>query len=453
MNLPQSFMDTMNELLDREFSAFQESYGQKGYSGLRVNEWKIAPDNFLQLSGLSLSKVPWTENGYYYEGGASMAKHPYYYAGLYYLQEPSAMAPAAMLPVEPGDRVLDLCAAPGGKSTELGAKLKGKGLLVSNDISSSRAKALLKNIELFGIPNAVVLSEPPGTLARRFPGFFDKILIDAPCSGEGMFRKKPAGTASWLAYGPEYYSRLQREILADAVGMLRPGGLLLYSTCTFSPLENEGSVNDVLDRFPDMELCALPMVEGFDTGHPEWVSGGREELKLCRRLWPHRVKGEGHFAALFRKTGSAPEPALPAYEKRASAAPREMEDFFEMVSWKPDPARVEIVGDKVFLLPDGVPDIRGLHILCSGLLLGFLKKNRFEPSQALAMAMTGDSFSNFISFPSENPRVVKYLKCETIPAEGKDGWALLGVDGFPLGWGKISGGMCKNKYYPGWRWL
>lgn len=453
MNLPQSYMDGMKQLLGEEYSAFADSYEQKYYSGIRVNGLKIKPDSFLQLSGLSLSAVPWTENGFYYEGDGSLAKHPYYYAGLYYIQEPSAMAPAAFLPVEPGDKVLDLCAAPGGKSTELGARLGGKGLLVSNDISNSRAKALYKNIELFGIKNAVVLSEPPERLRERFQGYFDKILIDAPCSGEGMFRKKPAGTASWLEYGPEFYGRLQREILAEAVPMLKPGGMLLFSTCTFSPLENESSVRFVLEQFPEMSLRELPMTEGFDTGHPEWIGSSDRELCKCRRLWPHRIHGEGHFLALLQKSEGSEACGTGPYKKTPAAIPDSVMDFCRHLAWEIDKSRLELVGDKVFLLPEELPDIKGLRILGSGLLLGFCKKDRFEPSQALAMALKGEEFDNFLSLPLGDERVIKYLKCETIPLEGKPGWALIGVDGFPLGWGKVSAGRCKNKYYSGWRWM
>lgn len=443
----------MEQLLGEEYQAFVDSYEQKHYSGVRVNRLKIDADSFLQLSGLSMHSVPWTDNGFYYEGETSLAKHPYYYAGLYYIQEPSAMSPAALLPIEPGDKVLDLCAAPGGKSTELGARLQGQGLLVSNDISNSRAKALYKNIELFGIKNAVVLSEAPDKLTPRFQGYFDKILIDAPCSGEGMFRKKPAGISSWLEYGPEFYGKLQREILTEAVQMLKPGGLLLFSTCTFSPLENETSVQFILEQFPEMEVAELPMYDGFDTGHPDWMENGTDVLKKTRRLWPHRIQGEGHFLALLRKSPDAEPSAVREYKNPTGKIPDSVMDFMNMIAWDIDKKRIEIVGDKVFLLPEELANIKGLRILGSGLLLGFLKKNRFEPSQALAMALRGDEFTNFISLSLEDDRVIKYLKCETIPLGGNNGWALIGVDGYPLGWGKIAGGMCKNKYYPGWRWM
>ncbi|MGN0243268.1 MAG: RsmF rRNA methyltransferase first C-terminal domain-containing protein [Lachnospiraceae bacterium] len=452
MNLPEQFQNQMKGLLE-DYEDFLASYDQKHHSGIRLNTLKITSQQFQELSGLKLEPVPWTPNGYYYDGESSIAKNPMYYAGLYYIQEPSAMTPAAFLPIEPGDTVLDLCAAPGGKSTELGARLCGRGLLVSNDISNTRAKALYKNIELFGIRNALVLSEPPERLAPRMQGFFDKILIDAPCSGEGMFRKKPAGITSWIEYGPEFYAKLQREILEQAVTMLKPGGMLLYSTCTFSPLENEGSVAYILEQFPEMSIEELPLPDGFDQGHPEWENSHNEDMKKCRRLWPHRIKGEGHFVALLKKDENARTGTPTLYQNRTKSIPQPVWDFLKDVKWSWEPSRIEIVGDKVFYLPETMPDVKGLRILGSGLLLGFIKKQRFEPAQAFAMALKPEEYTRYHALSYEDERVIKYLKCETIPMGGEKGYTLVGMEGYPLGWGKVAGGMCKNKYYPGWRWM
>ena len=259
-----------------------------------MNTLKLSPEEFLEFSPWKLSPVPWTKNGFYYDSQDRPSRHPAYFAGLYYLQEPSAMTPAAMLPVEPGDKVLDVCAAPGGKSTELAAKLKGEGLLVSNDISYSRARALLKNLELTGAANIAVVSEEPEKLAEVWPEFFDKILVDAPCSGEGMFRRDDDMVKDWTSRGPEYYSPIQRRILEQAVAMLKPGGMLLYSTCTFSRLEDEDNVNFLLESHPEMELVPFNLAS---------VPGSADGIGLngCMRLFPHRMKGEGHFLALLRK--------------------------------------------------------------------------------------------------------------------------------------------------------
>ena len=292
--LPEAFLKEMEQLLGDEYEAYIKSYEEAWKPGLRVNTLKIMPEEFKNLSHLELTPVDWTEKGFYYEDTERPARHPFYYAGLYYLQEPSAMAPAAVLPVEPGDKVLDVCAAPGGKSTELAAKLQGKGMLVSNDISYSRARALLKNLELAGAENISVLSEEPGKLAAVWPEFFDKILVDAPCSGEGMFRREEDMVKDWVSRGPSYYSSIQREILEQAVAMLKPGGMMLYSTCTFSKKEDEENVSFILENHPDMELVPI------DKERFKGLSDGFG-YKETGRLFPHRIQGEGHFLALFHK--------------------------------------------------------------------------------------------------------------------------------------------------------
>ena len=266
MNLPSAFEEKMKKLLGSEFETYLSCYEEPRYYGLRVNTNKISSEDFAKIAPFSIRPIPWIENGFYYDGEKDMpAKHPYYFAGLYYLQEPSAMTPASRLPVEPGDRVLDVCAAPGGKATELGAKLSGEGVLVANDISNSRAKGLLKNLEVFGIGNLLVLSEEPGKLVNYFPEYFDKILIDAPCSGEGMFRKDRKMVKAWEEHGPEFFSKLQQSIIIQAADMLRPGGMLLYSTCTFDPLENEGTVEYLLRNRPNLRFWIWKAMRGFPT--------------------------------------------------------------------------------------------------------------------------------------------------------------------------------------------
>lgn len=305
-DLPQSFLNSMKEILGEDYEAFLAGFdGQRQY-GLRVNTLKMNLEEFERIAPFHLKKVPWISNGYFYEAEDVPAKHPFYSAGLYYLQEPSAMTPASRLKVQPGERVLDLCAAPGGKATELGAALQGEGLLVANDINTARAKALLRNLELFGISNSFVTNEPPHVLAERFPEFFHKIMVDAPCSGEGMFRKNPAVVDSWQEKGPEYFSKLQREIIVQAADMLLPGGMMFYSTCTFSPLENEKTITHLLKERPDMEVIPMEDYEGFAEG----LTSYRDEIfdescKLCRRIWPHKMSGEGHFMALLHKKSEA----------------------------------------------------------------------------------------------------------------------------------------------------
>lgn len=471
VELPESFKQRIKDQLGEEYEAYLQSFQEKSRNGLRVNTGKLSAEEFERLSPFGLQEVPWVPNGYIYEGERP-AVHPYYYAGLYYLQEPSAMTPASLLPITPGDKVLDLCAAPGGKSTELAARLCGKGVLVSNDISNSRAKALLKNLELFGARNILVVSEAPNKLSEYFTGYFDKILVDAPCSGEGMFRKSPAIMKNWEQYGTEYYHKLQQEILPQAVAMLKPGGYLLYSTCTFSPEENEGSVQEVLDAFPEMKLvdalpdatkeqCATASVRrcdysGFDCGHPEWIENGSEELKKTIRLWPHKIAGEGHFIALFRKTadeetGNANR--MRGISGKTCALSEEAEAFLTSLKIEIPRERLQIKEERLYLLPELGVDTKGLRLLRSGLFLGEMKKKRFEPSQALACALHREEYENCYDLSVDDPDVIRYLKCESIEVKKpcEDGWVLVTVEGFPLGWGKYSKGNFKNRYLPGWR--
>ncbi|MBR3772783.1 MAG: RsmB/NOP family class I SAM-dependent RNA methyltransferase [Clostridium sp.] len=452
MNLPEIYLERMKELLGEEFPQYEASFSEMPFAGLRVNTLKLTPEEFENMSPYQVTPVPWTTNGFYYNKKEQPGKHPYYFAGLYYIQEPSAMTPAALLPIEPGDCVLDMCAAPGGKSTELAAKLQGKGVLVTNDISSSRAKALLKNIEVFGVSNSAVLSEVPDHLIEYFPEYFDKILIDAPCSGEGMFRKDPSIIKSWEKQGPEFFHKIQISILDAAVKLLKPGGYMLYSTCTFSPLENEGSIQYLLDNNDDFEVVSMDAYEGFGPGHPEWIPNGSKELCHTLRLWPHKIQGEGHFVALLHKRGEKGK-TEESGKKKLPKYPKGTEEFFEQVNLNLEGKHFEEFGEKVYLVPDILPDLRGLRILRCGLYLGEKKKNRFEPSQSLAMALKASDYPHTLNYPSDSLQLKKYLKGETIELEDSklSGWQLVLVDGYPLGWGKASNGRLKNKYLPGWR--
>lgn len=371
------------------------------------------------------------------------------------------MTPAACLPVEPGDRVLDLCAAPGGKATELGARLKGQGILVANDISLSRARALLRNLELFGIPNSFVTSEVPAHMASRFPEYFQKILLDAPCSGEGMFRKDPSVIDTWSPARTQELSAIQKDLAARAVSMLCAGGYLLYSTCTFAPCENEEVISYILETFPEMKLVDLPAYEGFSPGNPLWGNGSRE-LQKCVRIWPHKMDGEGHFMALLKKDGLSSQEVTATQGKADAASRKLMEEFFSSVSLKSlgmtDAIawnRIEVRSGKAFLLPPVSLPRGKANFLRNGLYLGDIKKNRFEPSQPFALALLGQSVTRF-SLPSSDERISRYLRGETIQLSPEEcpvskGWGLLCAEDFPLGWGKLVNQTLKNKYPAGWR--
>ena len=491
MKLPEEFENRMKDMLGPDYENYLASFELSSFQGLRVNTMKISVEEFVKISPFGLENVEWCPNGFYYEsiepdnnvnandyasGFIKPSKHPYYFAGLYYLQEPSAMTTASLLNIELGDKVLDICAAPGGKSTELAAKLKGTGLLVSNDISNSRAKALLKNLELFGAGNTLITSVAPNELSKHFPSFFDKILIDAPCSGEGMFRKQSNMTTAWENNGVDLFVGLQRSILKEAVTMLKPGGRIIYSTCTFSPEENEQSIEYLLSLDDSLRLVDLPLYTGWDKGHPEWGNADNAELTKCRRIWPHRVKGEGHFVAMvektmaerdiqkgadhtseMEKTSAKTKDDVPGsmYRFSGEKLSKEAVDFIKSINYLFDMKRMDVLNNKVYYIPEDMPDVKGLRILRCGLLMGEMKKNRFEPSQALAMFLKMDSFNNSLSLKLEDDRVIRYLKGETIELHDyekvDDGYILICVDDYPLGFGKNSKGIVKNKYLPGWR--
>ena len=444
MELPLRYTKQMQELLGAEYEAYLASFAQPRQYGLLANEGKISAEKLVETGVFSLTPVPWCSAGFYYPEEERPAKHPYYHAGLYYLQEPSAMMPAALLPIEAGERVLDICAAPGGKTTQLAAKLKGTGVLVTNDISAGRAKALLKNVELSGIRNAVVMSESPRRLAERFGGYFDKILIDAPCSGEGMFRKEPDMIKNWTEEMLAFCKTQQAEILECCAGMLKAGGMLLYATCTFAKAENEDNIAAFLQNHPEFQLISPEKTPGFADGQPP--------LTDCVRLYPHRILGEGHFAALLQKTGTDDLP-----EEKRTEPSEPLPDAFRVfadqtlrMTWE---GRWQTYGETLCLLPPDAPDTKGLRVLRSGWQIGTLKKGRFEPSQAFAMGLRKEEVQNVLDLPLADDRVIRYLKGETLEVpEGEDGWTLVCVDGYPLGWGKAQKGRLKNKYAVGWKW-
>lgn len=458
MNLPLLFEEKMKRLLGNEYDDYIKCYEKPRYYGLRVNTKKISVDEFQKICPFEIWPIPWIDNGFYYDGdNVQPSKHPYYFAGLYYLQEPSAMTPANRLPIEPGDKVLDVCAAPGGKATELGAKLAGTGVLVANDISNSRAKGLLKNIEVFGIGNVLVISEEPGKLEEYFPEYFDKILIDAPCSGEGMFRKDKKMVKAWEEHGPEFFSKLQKSIVTQAARMLKPGGMMLYSTCTFDERENEGTIAYLKKEFPEFIIRDMIPYEGFAQGFPEAVFPADDSMASTVRIWPHKMQGEGHYVALLQKGESIETVNSLKPKKSHKKIPEEIMEFFKDISWEMDWNQLEIYSEKVYYMPYDIPKVTGLRFLRTGLYLGDLKKNRFEPSQSLAMCLKKEEYKNTVNLAVDDERVIKYLKGETIDVDDivslkAKGWQLVLVGGYPLGWGKLANGTLKNKYLPGWRW-
>lgn len=451
MKLPAAFEEKMKRLLKDEYEAYLASYNLPKYQGIRVNTLKVDLEEWEKINPFNtLRPVPWCPEGFYYSSQEKPGKHPYYFAGLYYIQEPSAMSPGAYLPIEPGDRVLDMCAAPGGKSTQLAARMKQEGVLVSNDISASRVKALLKNLENFGNRNGIVTSETSERLASKWPGYFDKILIDAPCSGEGMFRKNESATKSWEAYGVKHCASLQRMILEDAVTLLKSDGMILYSTCTFSPEENEGMIDEFLKKHPDFKVMPLEPVGGIMHGRPDFIDAD-PQLEGALRLWPHHLEGEGHFVCLLQRTGGEAG-SCPVYskQKRLKDYPDAWAFMEEYTHLSGDMPVTEISG-KLYSIPEDAPELKGVRVIRGGLLLGELKNKRFEPSHVLTLAYPKEMFKNIIEWRLEDEAIMRYLKGETILQDEPKGYYVVCVEGYPLGWVKAQKGMLKNQYPPSWR--
>lgn len=452
--LPESFLNSMKTLLGQEYTDYLACFSKERLYGIRVNTNKISVEHFQKICPFPIRQVPWIENGFFYDGKINPAKHPYYAAGLYYIQEPSAMTPAEFLPVEEGDCVCDLCAAPGGKATELGARLHGTGFLLANDISNSRAMGLLKNLELFGLHNICVSSERPQKLLSSYGAFFDKILVDAPCSGEGMFRRDRELIKSYREHGPSYYSEIQKQLVLTAADMLKPGGYMVYSTCTFSEKEDEEVISFLLRERPAFSVCDLHDFGRYYDGFAE----GKAELANCVRIFPHRMEGEGHFIALLHKAardenGQRREDFVKQQKPCRNAS---LLAFLSMINAEFKEGQITEKKGEVYFLSDQIFAPKEIRFLRTGLHLGTIKKDRFEPSQALAMALGPGDFAETLPLSTEDDRVIRYLKGETIDISDqsvKKGWCLVTVDGFPLGFGKGNGTILKNKYRTGWRWM
>lgn len=440
MELPDRYLNEMKELLGDEYEAYFNSMSLSPYSGLRVNTSKISVEEFLRISPFHLTPIPWTKNGFYYDPEDQPSQHPFYDAGLYYLQEPSAMLPAQIMPLEEGDTVLDLCAAPGGKTTQLALKT---AVLFSNDISFSRQKATLRNVEKFGLSNTLVCAEDASNMAELLPEYFDRILVDAPCSGEGMFRKDNNLIKSWMEKDSSYYAPIQKNILKAAVRMLKPGGTLVYSTCTFSIKENEEVIGEILNEYPELRILPIEnRYEGF-------AGGIGERFKNCVRLYPHRLNGEGHFAALLQK-GSAPVEKQPVTKVQSVINNRGFREFMKLIRPGLFDNNLSLINNMIIRSP--LSEVPRLRYLRSGLLLGEVKKDQFEPSQHLAMALKKTDFAQTVSLKPDDVRVRKYLKGETIEYDSTlKGWVLVCVEDYPLGFGKIESRKIKNKLPKGYQ--
>lgn len=451
--IPPLFLSKFEKLLPKaDFPMFEAALDAQPVSGLRVNTLKMSVEEFLFRSPFKLDKrVDWCPQAFYLEGGDRPGQHPYHAAGLYYLQDPSAMVPAQLLAPQPGERILDLSAAPGGKTTQMAALMKGEGLLVANEIKNKRIGHLIQNVERWGASNVMVSNETPERLADTFGAIFDKVLVDAPCSGEGMFRKDQGARAEWSQEMVEGCAVRQQNILRVAVKLVRPGGKLLYSTCTFSPEEDEGVIQEILNKYPEMEVVKTVTYDGFDEGRPDWIDAD-PSLRNAVRLFPHKVAGEGHFACLLQKKGGQrPQELKHNLRNQLSKTDIRIWDSFAGNTLKHqfDVERLAVVGDRLYYLPEEIPNTGNLRIAHQGVWLGTIKKDRFEPAHPLALLLQADGFVNRHDLSSSSSGIASYLQGGILESEG-NGWTVVTVDGIPLGWGKAVQGMLKNHYPKGW---
>ncbi len=449
MNLPPAFIARMQQLLGSEFGAFLAAFDQESSFGLRVNTLKTTAAELQQLAPWALAPISWCPSGFYYDAADQPGKHAWHAAGLYYLQDPSAMGVGEVAAPKPGERVLDLCAAPGGKATHLAALMQDTGLLVANEVHPTRAKVLAENLERWGSKNTIITSAKPVELAGRFGSWFDCIVVDAPCSGEGMFRKDEVARQQWSEAAVQACATTQGNILQAAYEMLAPSGRLVYSTCTFSPEENEGSVRRLLERYPSLELVSAHL-------HPSWQPGfhrgADDPLRLAARLWPHRLRGEGHFLAVLRKASNTQVSTRLALETDTyKKADVELEAFAtETLTALPAGPYLRFGSHLYQALPD-TPALQGLRVLRPGWHLGEVRKGRLLPSHALALGLKQRQAQRCHHLSSTSPEVASYLAGHTLSTDLPNGWALVCVDGFPLGWGKVTAGVLKNHYPKGLR--
>lgn len=446
MNLPIEFCERMKALLGDEYESFLRSYDTKIYQGIRLNTLKCN-DTETTAENLNLSeKIPWCNCGFYADKADISGNHPYHAAGVFYFQEPSAMCVADSLPLGENPHILDLCAAPGGKTTQIAARMQNKGLLIANEIIPKRAAILAENVERMGLTNTIVTNESPSKLAEKFDCFFDGIIVDAPCSGEGMFRKEPQAADEWSVNHTLSCGERQKNILDDAYKMLKNGGYIMYSTCTFSYDENEAVVIYMAEKY-GMEICPVPQLDMLSDGIGEYP-----DIENCRRIFPHKQNGEGHFTALLRKTEEASaEENGRKKDKRKEKTDTALEvsvKLFREFEKKTLKSKLSgefiLFGDNLYLLPEKI-DISKLRILRCGLHLGIIKKGRFEPSHALSHAFGIECYINKAEFDCNSEEIKKYLHGETVSSM-MNGWGVVCADGYPLGWGKGSGGIVKNHY-------
>jgi 16S rRNA C967 or C1407 C5-methylase (RsmB/RsmF family)/NOL1/NOP2/fmu family ribosome biogenesis protein len=484
--LPEAFVARMRELLGSEAAVFLDSYRRPAQRAVRANPLKLDPAALPGLLGIDPDPVPWCPEAFFLPEGARVGSTLAHAAGLCYVQEPSALAVGEALDVRPGQRVLDLAAAPGGKATQVAARLGDDGVVVANEVQRGRVQALADNLDRWGSWRTVLAAETAAGLADRLPGAFDRVLLDAPCSGEGLFRRNRAAAAQWRPGQVRGNAERQRGLLADAARLVRPGGVLVYSTCTFAPEENEGQVAWFLTTHPDWDVLDLPTYPGFTPGRPDWTPSGPPALARTVRLWPHHLRGEGHFIAkLGRQPAGGPgpgswDPGAAANLDPGSRDPRrgsvadpetgrsgmstgprgrgdpggrgavlEAWRGFAAEALVEEPPGVRVVGERVYSVVDEEVAGAGVRLVRPGLLLGRVRPGRFEPAHALGMVAGPGPGRRGREL--DDGEAAAWVRGGTLGHDGPGGWTLVRWKGWPLGWGRAVGGTLKNHYPKGLR--
>lgn len=435
----EQFDARMKSLLKDEYDDFKNALLEKPVKGLYLNRNKKNVERVLDQN--YVEHHPIVENGYLYDENYHPGRSAYFLAGLYYIQEPSAMLVADALPIEPDDFVLDMCAAPGGKSCEIASRLTGEGILIANDIEASRARILSENIERFGLDNTIVTNVDPMRFTKQFQEAFDKIVLDAPCSGEGMFRKLEQAIDTWSEEKVLECAHIQKNLLKGAYDMLKQGGMVIYSTCTYSYEENEAMVHYAVDEL-GFELLPLNKSNGLCPG---------VDLDEVVRCYPHHYRGEGHFIALLKKPGNSPRKQVRTIKPSVNLANlKVLKAFYQENLNKKVPSYIIENNGHLYAVKKNFPELKGIRVLRNGLYLGEVRKNRFIPSYSLALTLTKQDVKRSYDFPSESEEIKKYIHGETLEGTGEKGFGVIFVDGYPLSFYKESN-QVKNLFPKGLR--
>ena len=448
--LPKEFIKRMKALLGNEYSDYEKAVNEQPVRAFRVNTDKISIKDFEKINPFGSEKIAYAQNGYYLDYD-KVGNHPFHHAGIVYVQEPAAMAPAECLAINPDWKILDMCAAPGGKSTQLKNKLGENGLLVSNEIIPSRCKILTGNIERLGLKNCVTTCMDSARVAATFPDTFDAVMVDAPCSGEGMFRKEQIAIDEWSQENVDKCAKRSAEILENAVKCLKSGGYIIYATCTFSLQENEMTVDAFLKSHPDFEITPVSeAVQKATVSGVEFDGCECQNIHYARRFYPHKNCGEGQFMALLHHKGESV-----ATQKRGKLQNAKIDsvllEFLDDTLENYEKEDITFYGDTPVFFSGDIEIKKGSAFMC-GVTIGDIKKNYILPHHQFFMAY-GKDFKRKIDLAPDSEEIIKYLRGEVIEANASNGWAAVTVCGVTLGGGKIVNGKLKNHYPKGLRLL